>query len=93
MDEAEVTAAMEELIERFEPSYRVQWQGLPQRYREGMMRGIVMFRMRVERFEGKFKLSQNKSAGERERIASWLLGGDEGDGVRRGVGEMMREEG
>jgi transcriptional regulator len=66
-DEREAMAAMEALIERFEPGYLAQWERLPERYRKGMMQGIVAFRMRVERFEGKFKLSQNRGEGERER--------------------------
>ena len=90
-EESEVVAAMEGLIDSVEPEYKQQWQGLPEHYRKGMMGGIVAFRMRVDRFEGKFKLSQNKTEGERERVREWLLG--DGDSVRREVGEMMGDEG
>ncbi len=36
------------------------------------MRAIVAFRMRVRRLEGKLKLSQNRSAVDRARVADAL---------------------
>lgn len=39
---------------------------------EAMLRGIVGARMRVERLEGTFKLSQNKSAEDREGVIAAL---------------------
>jgi transcriptional regulator len=80
-EEAAVIAAMEDLIERVEPEYQQQWQGLSERYKKGMLGGIVAFRMRVDRFEGKFKLSQNKTEEERRRVREWLQGD---------TGEMMK---
>jgi transcriptional regulator len=37
-----------------------------------MMRGIVAFEMPIERLEGKFKLSQNRSTRDRERVIAAL---------------------
>lgn len=42
-----------------------------------MSRGIVAFEMPVERIEGKFKLSQNRPAGDRRRVIAELEGGGE----------------
>ncbi len=65
-------ALLAELIAAHEPAYQAQWDGLSERYRVGMMRGIVAFELEVTRLHGKAKLSQNKSAAERRRIAGAL---------------------
>ena len=61
-------ALLKRLIGRHEPAYAAQWRGLPEEYQQRMLQAIVGFRLRVTRWEGKFKLSQNRSAAERERI-------------------------
>lgn len=61
-------ALLKRLIGRHEPAYAAQWRGLPEEYQHRMLQAIVGFRLRVTRWEGKFKLSQNRSAAERERI-------------------------
>ena len=86
-----IESVMETLIHTVEPSYRERFDTLPKKYRDGMMKGIVTFRMKVERLEGKFKLSQNKTEAEQERIAAWLMEGE--DSVRSEVGEMMKGRG
>ncbi len=60
------------MIENFEPAYRKQWEGLSPDYISGMLKGIVAFEIRVEKLEGKFKLSQNKTKNEQEKIANSL---------------------
>ncbi len=44
-----------------------------------MMRGIVAFEMPVTRIEGKFKLSQNRPAGDRRNVAAMLARSDRAD--------------
>ncbi len=63
---------LESTIEAFEPSYLKQWQQLANinRYQEKMMNGIVAFEIKVDRIEGKFKLSQNRLEEERNTIIS-----------------------
>ena len=69
IDEAQAKdALLKRLIARHEPAYATQWRGLPEEYRQKMLQAIVGFRLRVTRWEGKFKLSQNRSAAERVRI-------------------------
>ena len=41
-------------------------------YIQNMMRGIVAFKIPLERMEGKFKLSQNRPIGDRGRVM-WSL--------------------
>ena len=56
----------------YEAGYMEQWNGLSDKFKKGMMRGIVAFELDVEDLQGQKKLSQNKSAVERERIADHL---------------------
>jgi transcriptional regulator len=65
----EVLSAM---ISRFEPGYRDQWNSLDPKYLSGLMNGIIAFEAEVINLEGKFKLSQNKTENERQRIAQAL---------------------
>jgi transcriptional regulator len=44
----------------------------PEKYRQGMLRGISGFAIRVTRLEGKFKLSQNRDATDRARVIAGL---------------------
>ncbi len=89
LEPEESEALLYELIERHEPDYRQRWEGLAPRYREGMLRGIVAFELKVERLEGKAKLSQNKTRAERERIVESLAA--EADPLARETGvEMLR---
>ncbi len=87
-DPAEALRAVEALVAAIEPGYAEQWRSLPERYREGMLRGIVAFELVVERLEGKYKLSQNRSLAEQRRVADALAAGD--DVAARAMGELMR---
>jgi transcriptional regulator len=79
---------LDDLIAQHEPPYQKQWDGLSDRYRRGMLQGIVGFEMRVGRLEGAAKLSQNKSREEQERIIRSLL--ESGDQSERDTGAEMR---
>ena len=61
-----------QMISRFEPEYRAQWEKLNPDYTKGLMNGIVAFSVEVSKLEGKFKLSQNKTPAEQKRIAESL---------------------
>jgi transcriptional regulator len=52
-----------------EPPWRPE---LPPDYRAKMLAGIVGVAIPVERWEGKFKLSQNRGEGDRERVTAGL---------------------
>jgi len=87
IDGAAALAGLHDLIAEHEAAYREQFDSLPDRYREGMLKGIVGFEMRVTRLEGAAKLSQNKSRQERSSIAVTLARSD--DGAARLTGEEM----
>jgi transcriptional regulator len=79
------------LSERHEAREAVPWrmQDQPETFLNGMLNGIVGFEIAVARLEGKFKLSQNRPAGDRPRIIAALEARDDADS--HGVARLMRE--
>lgn len=63
-------ALLKRLIGRHEPGYAAQWRGLPEDFQHKLLGAIVGFRIHVRGVEAKAKLSQNRSAVERARIAA-----------------------
>ena len=59
-------------ISTFEADYLKQWNGLPDDYKQKMMKGIVAFEIVVDDLQAKKKLSQNRSAHEQENIIDTL---------------------
>jgi transcriptional regulator len=74
VDENEVTAALEEMIQAFEPNYKKQWDEIPGTWKSHQTSGIVVFKIKVTSLQAKKKLSQNKREDERIRIAASLSG-------------------
>jgi len=64
------TRLLEELITKHDPQYLERWHSLPAGYQRTMLAGIMGFRIPIARIEGKFKLSQNRSADERHNVQS-----------------------
>jgi transcriptional regulator len=64
-------------------------QDLPDSYVEEMLKGIIGFDITVTRLEGKYKLSQNRPAGDRPRVIAALEG--RGDNDALAVAQLMRE--
>jgi transcriptional regulator len=71
-EKAELEQMMARLVKQHEASYQAQWDSLSDKYKQGMLQGVVGFEMVFSRIEGKYKLSQNKTAEEQERIADSL---------------------
>jgi transcriptional regulator len=59
---------LERTINTFEESYYKQWMSLPQEFRSKMIKGITGFEITVIDLQAKSKLSQNRSAIERDNI-------------------------
>ncbi len=74
----EDAAALERLVARLadhhEAGAETPWRmaDQPEKYRQGMLRGISGFAIRITRLEGKFKLSQNRDATDRARVIAGL---------------------
>lgn len=88
-DEAGLLAALAELIAANEPAYQPQWESLSDKFRSGMLKGIVAFEIAVTRLEGKFKLSQNRPVDDQARVAAAL--GAHPDSASAAIGHAMRE--
>jgi len=64
--------ALEQMIQFYEKDYLQQWESLPDKFKKGMMRGIVAFELEVTDLQRQKKLSQNKTEAERHRITEHL---------------------
>ncbi|NLR82400.1 FMN-binding negative transcriptional regulator [Chitinophaga eiseniae] len=71
-DNAAKVKVLEQMITFYDPAYLARWHSLSDKYRQGMIQGIVAFELEVTNLQGQKKLSQNKTAAERERIAAHL---------------------
>lgn len=67
-NEAEGISILEDLIRQSEPAYLDQWERLSDEYRQRLFKGIVPFRVKVTSLKAQHKMSQNKTADERECI-------------------------
>jgi transcriptional regulator len=73
-DEARVREVLQALVDRHEGELEEPWQmELPEEYLRKQQRAIVAFEIPIARLEGKFKLSQNRSAEDRRRVIERLL--------------------
>jgi transcriptional regulator len=82
-------AVLEEMISFYDQAYLEQWNGLPEEYREKMKSAIVAFEIQVERVEGKFKMSQNRSIRDQENIVKEFAVSNIAD--NEGVADIMRQ--
>jgi transcriptional regulator len=87
----ELLSVLHELIPMFEPTYAVQWASLSQGYRDRMLSHIVGFEIAVTKIEAKFKLSQNRTRDEQEKVIESLRSVP--DTAVSGTAALMREQG
>ena len=72
-DDAVIRATLRELVENHERGRRPEWEmALPDDYFETMLKAIVAFELPIERVEGKFKLSQNRSDVDQASVIAHL---------------------
>jgi len=79
---------LEDSFKVFESSFKEQWQSLPEDYKNELLDGIVAFSIKVTNIEGKFKLSQNRTEGDRGRIIENLEG--KNDKVKQDIAVFMK---
>jgi transcriptional regulator len=63
---------LKEMIQYYDSNYLKQWDGLPESYKQNMMKGIVAFEIMVDDLQAKAKLSQNRTEKEQENIINSL---------------------
>jgi len=71
---AALRALVEDLTSRHESGRSPPWEvaDAPENYIAAMLAGIIGFEIAIERIEGKFKLSQNRNAADRQGVKSGL---------------------
>lgn len=76
-DRAWLRAFVERLTNRYESGRPEPWRvtDAPDDYIEGMLKGIVGIEIPIARLEGKWKVSQNRPAADREGIVTGLRAG------------------
>jgi len=79
---------LQEMITFYDKNYIAQWNSLSDKFKINMMKGIVAFEIEVTDLQGQKKLSQNKSAGEREKIVEHLEKSK--DGVENTLGRYIK---
>jgi transcriptional regulator len=87
--ENEVISILERMITFYEESYLQQWNSLSDKYKKGMMKAIVAFEIEVTDLQGQKKLSQNKTAEEKQRIIAQLEKSD--NSVEAAIARHIRE--
>lgn len=90
-DPEQLEAMVRDLVEQHEALSPVPWRmELPPDYQAKMISGIVGFEIDIARIQGKFKLSQNRPAGDRPLVAEALekIGSDDACGVAA----LMRDD-
>lgn len=74
-DPTQTRQLLARLIRKFEssvPASHYDFAKLPDAYVTGMMQGIAPFTMEIESLEGKFKLGQERSEGDRQGVLAHL---------------------
>ncbi len=69
---SELRSMLHDLIPTFEATYAEQWDSLSESYRARMLNHIVGFEIDVTRIEAKFKLSQNRTRAEQQKVIDSL---------------------
>ena len=72
-DPIESRRILEALVHRFEAHRDAPWElAMPQPRVDALVGAIVAFRMRIRRLDAKFKLSQNRTHEDRQRVVAAL---------------------
>ncbi len=89
-DPVDVRGVLARLIEVHEAASSAPWKidSLPSDFIDGMVRGIVAFEIPIARLDGKWKLSQNRSAADRNGVIRALHA--QGDPLSFGVAAEMK---
>ncbi|HEY0757267.1 MAG TPA: FMN-binding negative transcriptional regulator [Ktedonobacteraceae bacterium] len=88
---AELYTHLSTLITTYEGNFPQPWpfEKLPMDYVEKMMKGVVGLSIEITRLQGKYKMSQNRSAREQEQVIEQLQ--TAADTTTREVAAIMQE--
>ncbi|MFY4775354.1 FMN-binding negative transcriptional regulator [Metabacillus sp. RGM 3146] len=89
-DPEELKKSLTMLVSKYEDaSSPYKMENLPSHYLDGMMKGITGFILKIDRMEGKWKLSQNHSADRQLAVARHLK--EIGSENSRAIAELMEK--
>ncbi|KAB2460503.1 FMN-binding negative transcriptional regulator [Bacillus sp. CH126_4D] len=89
-DEQELRDSLQELVHKYEnPQSTYSLNDVDSNYMAGLSKGIVGFKIKISKIEGKAKLSQNHSVARRKLVVEELE--KVGSGGSRGIAELMRK--
>ena len=88
-DEAGLKAILLALVDTYESGFERPWsiQRLPEEFVQKMLKGIVGFEIPIARLEGKFKMNQNRTAGDRRGVIDALS--NDGSEMSLSVAKLM----
>lgn len=86
--DADKKGVVDAMVRFYDPAYAERHESLPDDFAAAKLRGIVAFAIDVERFEARYKLSQDKTPDEQENIASSLA--EVADSAARETADFMR---
>lgn len=89
VDDAELEAQLRSMIQKYESGFPTPWSGdLPAEFLSKMRLGIVGFAIGITRLEGKWKLNQNRSAEDRNKVIEALENSSHDDD--RAIAALMK---
>jgi transcriptional regulator len=88
-DETTIHEMLLELVANHETGREPEWQmALPEDYMQKMVKSIVVFEIPIKRVEGKFKMSQNRSAADQTSVIAHLSASP--DSLEQETADIMR---
>ena len=87
-DTIEIKVFIDRLVNEYEAGRDSRWSGVDDVYFAKMIQAVTCFEIQIDRIEGKFKLSQNRSLEDQLSVFSAL---SEGTSEERAVAKLMRQ--
>lgn len=88
-DDTTIRKMLSELVANHESGRDPEWQmALPEDYMQKMVKSIVVFEIPIDRVEGKFKMSQNRSAADQTSVIAHLSASP--DPLEQETADIMR---
>jgi transcriptional regulator len=88
-DEQEVFESLSDMVNKYEnPDSSYHLENVDENFIKGMSKGIVGFKININKIEGKAKLSQNHPAARQELIIEQLESSDDQNNVR--IAKLMK---
>ena len=93
LSEAELVETLHQLVDENEKAFPQPWKlQISQAMRERALGAIVGFEIRLSRIEGKFKLSQNRSAQDRKNVIAQLAQSAHGKETAQWMSKALERE-